>query len=98
MDINSTVTYLSFDKDGALWVSVMGQGVWQYVFKTGQTKHYDINEIQNAVAQVLVDNSNQVWAVTNLATPSVYRLNRLHNQFEPVSLSFPSMYNCFIRL
>ena len=93
MDINSTVTYLSFDKDGALWVSVMGQGVWQYVFKTGQTKHYDINEIQNAVAQVLVDNSNQVWAVTNLATPSVYRLNRLHNQFEPVSLSFPSMYN-----
>ena len=93
MDINSTVTYLSFDKDGALWVSVMGQGVWQYVFKTGQTKHYDINEIQNAVAQVLVDNSNQVWAVTNWATPSVYRLNRLHNQFEPVSLSFPSMYN-----
>ncbi len=92
LDIHSTVTYLSFDKEGALWVSVMGQGVWQYMVKTSQTKHYEIKDIENAVAQVLVDNSNQIWAVTNWATPSVYRLNRLHNRFEPVSLSFPSMY------
>jgi signal transduction histidine kinase/ligand-binding sensor domain-containing protein/DNA-binding response OmpR family regulator len=93
MDIHSTVTYLSLDKEGALWVSVMGQGVWQYVVKTGQIKYYNINEIGDAVAQVLVDNSNQIWAVTNWATPSVYRLNRLHNKFEPVDLSYPAMYN-----
>lgn len=30
IDIHSTVTYLSLDKDGSLWISTMEQGVWQY--------------------------------------------------------------------
>ena len=62
MDIHTTVTHLSLDKEGELWVSTMGQGVWQYIMTTGQAKHYDLKVVQ--------------------------KLNRLHDQFEPVSLNY----------
>ena len=88
MDIHTTVTHLSLDKEGCLWVSTMGQGVWQYILTTGQAKHYDLKAAGNAVAQVLIDNSNQVWTVTNWGEPVVQKLNRLHDQFEPVSLNY----------
>lgn len=90
MDIHTTVTNLSLDKEGGLWVSTMGQGVWQYVITTGQAKHYDLKAAGNAVAQVLIDNSNQIWTVTNWGEPVVQRLNRLHDQFEPVKIMTPS--------
>lgn len=88
MDIHSTVTYLSLDKEGGLWVSTMEQGVWLYMSKTGDFKQYSIKTPGNAVAQVFVDAGNQVWTVTNRGEPVIQKLNRLHNQFEPVNLSF----------
>ena len=88
MDIHSTVTYLSLDKEGGLWVSTMEQGVWLYMPKTGDFKQYSIKTPGNAVAQVFVDAGNQVWTVTNRGEPVIQKLNRLHNQFEPVNLSF----------
>ena len=88
MDIHSTVTYLSLDKEGGLWVSTMEQGVWLYMAKTGDFKQYNIKTPGNAVAQVFVDAGNQVWTVTNRGEPVIQKLNRLHNQFEPVNLSF----------
>ena len=88
MDIHSTVTWLSTDKEGNLWVSTMAQGVWLYHVKTGQLKQYDLKAAGNAVAQVFVDNSNQIWTVTKWGEPVVQKLNRLHDQFEPVSLTF----------
>ena len=88
MDIHSTVTYLSLDKEGGLWVSTMEQGVWLYMPKTGDFKQYNIKTPGNAVAQVFVDAGNQVWTVTNRGEPVIQKLNRLHNQFEPVNLSF----------
>ena len=88
MDIHSTVTYLSLDKEGDLWVSTMEQGVWQYMAKAGNHKQYNINTPGNAVAQVFVDADNQIWAVTNRGEPVMQKLNRLHNQFEPVNLNY----------
>ena len=88
MDIHSTVTYLSMDKEGDLWVSTMDQGVWQYMAKAGNHKQYNIKTPGNAVAQVFVDAGNQIWTVTNWGEPVLQKLNRLHNQFEPVKLSF----------
>ena len=40
MDIHSTVTSIAEDEDGGLWVSTMDQGVWLYLPKTEQVKHY----------------------------------------------------------
>ena len=88
MDIHSTVTYLSLDKEGGLWVSTMEQGVWQYMAETERSKQYNLKTAGNAVAQVYVDAGNQIWTVTNWGEPVVQKLNRLHDQFEPVKTAF----------
>jgi len=89
INISSTVTSIAHDKEDGLWISTYGQGVWQYIPNTGKTKHYDIKETSGAVAQIYVDNNNQVWTVTNWGAPVIQRLNRLHNEFEAVNLSSP---------
>ena len=86
LDIHSTVTWIAKDKEGGLWVSTMEQGVWQLVTSTGKMGHYDFKDSGGAVAQVMIDNSNQIWTTTNWGTPVVQRLNRLHNKFEPLNL------------
>ena len=87
LDIHSTVTSIAIDEDGGVWASTMGQGVWQYIKSMEQVKHYDFKESVEAVAQVMIDNSNQIWTVTNWGHPVIQRLNRLHNKFEPVELT-----------
>lgn len=87
MDISSAVTSLSLDDEGGLWISTLEQGVWQYIPKTGRIRHYEFKETAGAVAQVFIDNSNQVWTVTNWGSPAIQRLNRLHNRFEPQKLT-----------
>ena len=96
MDIHSTVTHLSKDKEGNLWVATMEQGVIRWA--QGKAKHYDFKESGGAVAHVLVDRDNQVWTVTNWGRPVVQRLNRLHHRFEPVSLSYGGDYNALCML
>ena len=93
MDIHSTVTSIAEDEDGGLWVSTMDQGVWLYLPKTEQVKHYDFKESTVAIAQVFVDNSNQIWTLTNWGYPVVQRLNRLHDKFEPVAFNYQGNYN-----
>jgi len=92
MDIHSVVTHLTTDKEGNLWVSTMSDGVWRYHLKTGQTKQYHTNGDYDAVAEVLVDHSNQIWTITNWGGPYVQRLNRLHDRFEPVKLNYNGYY------
>ena len=87
MDISSAVTSLSLDKSGDLWVSTMENGVWHYGIKTGQARQYKLSA-DNAAAQILIDNTNQIWTITNWGGPAIERLNRLHDQFEPVGISY----------
>ena len=94
LDISTTVTHLAFDSDGQLWVSTMGQGVWRYHPKTSSQHHYDMGQI----AQVYVDNSNQIWTVSNWAPSPVSRLNRLHDKFDPVIMSGMDYYQSLCML
>ena len=93
LDIHTSVTSFATDKDGALWISTLGQGVWQYNAKNKQHKYYNMRTAENVVSHVMVDNRNQIWTLTNWGAPFVQRLNRLHNQFEPVTLNYPDTYN-----
>lgn len=88
MEINSAVTSLALDKEGGLWVSTMENGVWHYGIKTGQAKAYPLKADFNGAAQVMIDNANQIWTLTNWGGPAIQRLNRLHDRFEPVSISY----------
>ena len=93
LDIHSTVSSLSLDKEGNLWMSTAEQGVWRYTFPHQESFRYDFPSSNGFVAQVYVDNANQVWAVTNWATNPVNRLNRLHDKFEPVIFKHEKPYN-----
>ena len=93
MDINSVVTSLAIDKEGNLWAATMEDGVWRYVVKTGQAKQYQLNKSYNGAAQVMIDNANQIWTYTSWGKPFVQRLNRLHDRFEPVELTYSQDYN-----
>ncbi|MCR5365850.1 MAG: response regulator [Prevotella sp.] len=92
LDIHSVVTHLSIDKEENLWVSTMADGVWCYGLKTGQAKHYQLKGDFNAAAKVLVDQTNQIWTITNWGGPFVQRLNRLHDRFEVVNLKYDQYY------
>jgi ligand-binding sensor domain-containing protein len=94
IDISTTVNHLTIDHEGQLWVSTMGQGVWRYNLTTKATHQYDIG----AVAQIMVDNNNQLWAVSNWSTTPVSRLNRLHDRFETVKYSYNGNYNALSML
>ena len=93
MDIHSEVTSMSVDKEGNMWISTVGQGIWRYTLSTGQSKQYASCGTQQAVAQVLADNSNQIWALTNWEQPMLQRLNRLHDRFEAVNVSNDGGYS-----
>ncbi len=87
LGISSAVTSIVGDKDGMLWVSTMQHGVWRYDPVTGRSKCYDSAALGGAVAQVMADRDNQIWAVSNWSHHPVQRLNRLSDRFEPVRLS-----------
>ena len=92
MDIHSTVTYITKDKEGSLWVSTMEQGVW-CLMADAQVKHYDFQEVEGFISQVYIDRDNQIWTVTNRGEPVVQKLNRLHDRFEPLPLKFDGAYH-----
>ena len=98
LDIHSAVTRLAIDKDSALWVSTMTQGVWRYVPDTRQVRQYDIKDTGEAIAQVFVDNDNQVWTVTKWGKTAVQKLNRQQDRFEPVALRYPDNYGALSML
>ena len=84
--IHTTVTSIAKDKDGKLWVSTNGQGVYC------EEKQYDFKSTGSSISQVYIDNSNQIWTVTNHSSTALQKFNRLHDRFEPVTLDFPSDY------
>ena len=92
IDIHSTVTSLAHDKEGNLWVSTMEQGVW-CIPENKPAKNYNFESSRGAVAQIFIDRDNQIWALTNWGGPTLQRLNRLHDIFEPIDLTFNNHYN-----
>lgn len=94
IDISTTVNHLTIDHEGQLWVSTMGQGAWRYNLTTKASRHYDIG----AVAQIMVDNDNQLWAVSNWSATPISRLNRLHDRFETVKYNYSGNYNALSML
>ena len=60
---NIHVTSLAVDKDSNVWISTMGHGIYQYATGSGTIRNIDVC-IDNRLAQVFVDSSNQVWALT----------------------------------
>lgn len=63
-----TVPDLEYDKDGHLWFSALGNGVYELDFKTQQVKHYQMRVdglSNNNVNSIYCDSQNRIWFSTS---------------------------------
>ena len=86
MGVAAEVNNIRKDKDGNIWFSTMGQGVFRYSVETALLERFDFPFCSNNIANVYVDRSNQVWVATNWGTPLLSRLNKATDTFEELLL------------
>lgn len=84
--MTSEVNDIVKDKDGNVWISTRGQGVFCYNEKTGLLEKFDFPLCEDNVAAVYVDNSNRVWALTNWGSPILSKFNKTTRSFEEFPL------------
>lgn len=85
--ITKNITSISHDKDGNIWITTMGQGVFRYSPSRNKLDNYNFKSLKGNIAQIMIDNDNQIWATTTWGTPSLWKLNKAQNIFQPVTIS-----------
>lgn len=88
ISIKTNVNHIVEDRDGNLWLSTVGQGIFKYNISKHYLEHYEFKNANGLMASVLIDSENQVWAVTNWGNPTVSKLNKAENKFEPFHVSY----------
>lgn len=88
VSVTCTVNNITEDKDGNLWFSTVGQGVFKYNRKNNVLEQYEFKSANGLMANVMVDSENQIWTITNWGSPSVAKLNKAENKFEPFNLHY----------
>ncbi len=86
--IKSNVNHIVEDRDGNLWLSTVGQGIFKYNMSKHYLEHYEFKDANGLMASVLIDSENQIWAVTNWGSPTVSKLNKAENKFEPFPITY----------
>ena len=86
--IKSNVNHIAEDRDGNLWFSTVGQGIFKYNISKHYLEHYEFKDANGLMASVLIDSENQIWAVTNWGSPTVSKLNKAENKFEPFPITY----------
>lgn len=86
--IKSNVNHIAEDRDGNLWFSTVGQGIFKYNVSNRFLERYEFREANGLMASVLVDSENQIWAVTNWGSPAVSKLNKAENKFVPFPITY----------
>lgn len=86
--IKSNVNHIAEDRDGNLWFLTVGQGIFKYNISKHYLEHYEFKDANGLMASVLVDSENQIWAVTNWGSPTVSKLNKAENKFEPFPITY----------
>lgn len=84
--VTTQPTSMARDRDGNLWVSTMGQGVWRYDARGRRLRHFVFRAQGGRVAQVMVDADNQVWALSNSGGAALCRLDKARDTFRPVEV------------
>lgn len=86
--IKSNVNHIAEDRDGNLWFSTVGQGIFKYNISKHYLEHYEFKDANGLMASVLIDSENQIWAVTNWGSPTVSKLNKAENKFDPFPITY----------
>lgn len=81
--VKGHVSSVDKDKDGAVWISTIGQGVFRY---TPHNNHLEMMLRGCQIAQIYVDSHNQVWGYTSWKEPGLWRLDKARGRFIPVTV------------
>ena len=81
--IKSNVSHIAEDKDGNLWFSTIGQGLFKYNPNKQWLEQYEFRDNEGVITCTLIDNENQVWVISNYGKNPVFKLNKAENYFEP---------------
>lgn len=84
--IDGDVLSITADKDGGIWVATMDDGAYRYSPRSPRLDRYPMKAIEGRVSRILVDEGNQVWAITNWAVPALWRLDKAKNRFVPMAV------------
>lgn len=86
--ITGTVNHILEDKDGNLWFSTNGQGLFRYNLSKNYLEQYEFQSASGIIASTMADSDNQIWALTNQGESGIYKLNKAENKFEPFTLLY----------
>ena len=86
--VTGEVNSICRDKDGDIWISTFGQGLFRYDEVEDVLKHYPFDAVSGRLSTVYVDRANQVWALTNWGSPALSKLNKATDAFESFLLNF----------
>lgn len=86
VSITTSVNNITKDKDGNYWIATKDQGAFKYNPSVHLLEQYAFSVWSGLVSQIFVDSDNRVWAITNQSCHSIYRLNKVKNEFESFEL------------
>jgi Signal transduction histidine kinase len=90
--INSTVNNISEDKNGTVWISTYGQGIFGYNIRTGQLEQFCYlaekkgSRICDMINYVYADRENRIWIAPKSPNSPLLLLNRQSKSFVAVPL------------
>lgn len=86
--IKGIINHITEDKEGNIWIATNQQGVFKYIPSKHDMEQYAFSDVSGQVYNILADNDNQIWAVSNQGKWGIYKLNKAENKFEPFPLHY----------
>ena len=86
--IKGIINHITEDKEGNIWIATNQQGVFKYIPSKHDMEQYAFSDVSGQIYNILADNENQIWAVSNQGKWGIYKLNKAENKFEPFPLHY----------
>lgn len=86
--LHSIVTHITQDRDGNIWFSTRGQGVFRYGVRDGALSRFGVDDTFDTVEYVYVDASNSVWVAAPFAEQPLYYFNKASDCLSGVQLTY----------
>jgi ligand-binding sensor domain-containing protein len=98
-EIDTLVSAIACDKQGTLWISTRGRGVYSYNTENESTHHYPMQEVKGNIETIYSDNSNRLWIIShNSNGNTLWKLDKSQDKFMAIELGglLPSPMNSIL--
>ena len=99
-EIDTLVSAIACDKQGTLWISTRGRGVYSYNTENESSHHYPMQEVKGNIETIYSDNSNRLWIIShNSNGNTLWKLDKSQDKFMAIKLNglLPSPMNSILQ-